>query len=358
MNELTRSSRHSSLSNCNLIIAGAATIPTIWSTIQSIFFNSTTDAEKPIKEPEIPLISRTVISSIDHAKPSSNFFVLCFDDQVRFEMRYDLCTGLKEGDWEGMSGNEKFSLKRYFIECQPCYTLKIKLIKETTKAVQNIAREMGFKHSHQVSINIKDGSIGIDQYNEIYMPQRFAFDLIGLCSKDEKNKSSGVIAHEISHRIFNHQEHESILHWKLLRDFTYLKHTDLEGKKYLKFERTGENRYSKILNLTTPNNILTCEWSDRDLLIEIYRMHEIEADMHTLQVPYLARGLRDFFNEQIYFKPSNNNLNCQFLGNDGKCIAFHPPMKVRRDYMTENLCHYYPQLNQDICSSTRVGSGL
>lgn len=242
--------------------------------------------------------------SLQHPLPSLFQPPLIEMDSIKkqFIMRYDLCAGLKDGDWESMTLQEKKALTRYFISKKPCDTLQSKLINDVTKAVRNIAKKLDYKKASKLSVMINSGiSYGMEK-NTIKMNYEQACNLIGWNSPEQQNQASGNIAHEIGHKAKNHV------------------------KKAQDYEKLNPNYYQAS---------------------EFMKNQEKEADLFTLKVPHFARGLLDDMKITIEI--------CSKLGEDENCREVyqdsdtHPSELKRADYLTKALCEQYPQFNQDIC---------
>lgn len=287
-----------------------------------------------------------LIAINEHPKPSSSdaeFF------QNRYEMRYDLCAGLKNGDWESMSFQERSAMKDYFgaHHYAPCAPLRSKFMEDVTSKVEEIAKKMGFNKNIEIlPHNFPENfpTFMISHNNELVMSYDDAADLIGGGGQQKQLEYSGIIAHEISHRILNHQEKMATFKWILKGDDHLL------------------NQMSKCVNFNPPLNTLTCEASEANEataqdILSLSQQLEKEADLLTLKVPEFARGNRDAFQRIINdyrdaCQPQIRNPSFADIcdGIYTNTNSTHPRIIDRVAYTTEALCHLYPQVNKDICT--------
>lgn len=278
-------------------------INVLWLSIQTLF----TPSHPPLIA--MGLIKYLVIIT----DPSTQHVGISRNGSYKFTMRYNLCEGLKDGDWKSMTPQEKNALMNYFKFAEPCEGLKSKLAHEARKVAKKIAKKMDYIKASQVSVKLDQNlvnSMDIDSDSTIRMPYDEAFNLIGWNSPEKKQQASGAVAHEIGHGIKEHSQ---------------------------------KIRIYNILN--DPDND---QWKEYRKILE--KEQEKEADFLTLKVPYYARGLRDYFKADIENCINSNKIaNCIYLFQDSDT---HPSHLTRMYYLSKALCEQHPELNQDICEYT------
>lgn len=282
----------------------------------------------PQPNPETPPDTSSPLITLSRSKePSSKHYILSSDGTLRFEMRYDLCAGLKDGDWESMNDLERQSLSAYFrSNSNPCDPLKLKLMSETTKVVQTIAQQLEHKKPNGISVKLEKVDPVIDDDNVLKITPSTAFSLIGGKTLIDKHRTSGLVAQLVAQQILAHEQKEAKLAYKH-------KENDLETVKAI-FEANGKK-------------------------VESNKAQVEKADLLTVRVPHFARGLRDHLNSLIY-----NCVTSLLLKNEGvsandcyqhfKDSDTHPSHAKRVEYLTKALCDQYPNENRDICKNSKT----
>lgn len=311
-----------------------------------------------------PDISSPLIAlSLSEEPPSSKYYAFSSDGKYKFEMRYDLCAGIKEGDWEfinGLENNdfEKLSLRAYilsnFISNTPCDSLSSKLISETTKVVHKIAKQMQYDNSEKITVKLKDEAPSIHHDGILTMRPGYAFSLIGWKTPDDQQMASGMVAHEVAHRILLHAEKTKVLSFKhegydvSLKVISEIFQESDPDKAIISKEIKEFLDRLLIRQLSyKPASKKTAEAE----LTKSNRAQEKEADLLTLRVPYFARGIRNGFHSDFEACKSDKKQDCSGFY---KADSLHPSVVTRLKYMTEALCHQYPEENQDICKNSNT----
>lgn len=388
-------SNHWSCATNSAIVVGTV-LYALRSSIQSLFQKTVTEptllAHTEIKPPrarrtsywhdipekcpkpllDIPLIQRMTRSAY-FSSPLSNVSVHRFfndpnnlhpqyhesrlDKSHLIVTRYNLCENLNDEDWQSMTAQETSDMQHYFNKYTVCRELTSRFDDDVTSIIYRVAQQM--EYNKPLTIELEDRttaalkwlgiiandtdstsdlpSIYINTDDKITMSNSVAYDLIGWNGIERRNEALGTMAHEISHRILNHIE----LRLGLLYNLQGLGSCPTFDES--EYQSSNSSISSPTANLE---------------LNKMKRNQEKEADLFTLKIPELGRGMRDALNRII---EENKNRCSNQLDTSSRTQDFckslfkhsdessHPPMVTRLNYMTEALCLKYPELNQDNC---------
>lgn len=207
----------------------------------------------------------------------------------------------------------------------------------------------------------------IDRSNGISMGSEYAFGLNG-SGKHSRQQLFGLIGHETAHRILQHHERgaASILAFhgipvESLEAAGEFVDAGASNFKELPKTESGKRLVEAFLKFAEgkgdPNQVYRDMYqSAMKANPNLSRDQEKEADMLTLRDSYLARGLRDYFAQEVYeqeAKCAKKNLDCSSLYKDSDT---HPSLPTRKGYMTRGLCGVYPKENQDLCGDLARGT--
>lgn len=317
--------------------AGTGVIYALWTTIQSLFQESVTDNIQSTPQlahsnsegnPSIPLIQRLYSAPSSVVGISSPHILYSTDRrpiyETRYETRYDLCKGMKDGDWESMMEEPKNivemqDMRHYIWFNEPCQGIKSRLMAAANTELNKIAKELGSKENNMLSIELKENLTPDtiqDSSTQLNLGKIDVMALAGLEYEKGKLKQqvSGSVAYEIARRLLEH------------------------GKK---------------LQAASPED-------KNELSVKFVK----EADLFTLKTPYLARGLLDSLGRQVSVakdiwdgfkhKPvpyevwdevnaARENL-VDSIRTDG-----NPSLTSRYNHLLEAVCDKYPKENRDIC---------
>lgn len=312
-----------------------------------------------------PLIERLV--SFEELIPGFLF------PKFSYSTRYDLCAGLKEGDWEALTDREKGDLKHYY-SLVDCPAVTEKLVPKVSEAIQEVAKKMLVPDSDLFSVGkiSKDGLLGVNVFNQISMDSEFAFALNGWESVYSRQEALGSVGHAIAHRILRHVER---IFTRILEGNGIQVPSEDDALEFLRARATGFTQlpesesgrrivrsFLKIAGKRNPEIVLqgmAAAAERNNPALSFSRLnHEIqqEADLYTMIHPDIARGLRDSIVRDIETSEAkcaqDLSLDCSSLYNDSDA---HPALVSRREYLTGALCRIYPKENQDICPEAHLG---
>jgi len=286
--------------------------------------------------------------------------------RVDYPMRYDLCERIKRKDWESMTLAEEDALEEFY-SLNDCPGITERLLPEVNQVVRKIAARLGNSNPDRFSAQITGGPMSTNIFDQISLPRKDAFSLIRSRDPVAKRKIAGLIAVQIAHRILNHVEQifarlftSNGFLVQSLEDVTGFMVARASGFTMSPFTRSGNRIVERFLGVARKRDreavlqdmVQVSEMKNPELsTYELYRKFAKEADLYTLNDSYLARGVRDYLDSEI------NRLAtvCQKQPALPACATLHqnspthPPLTVRRDYMTQALCEKHPTDNPDLC---------
>lgn len=260
-----------------------------------------------------------------------------------------------------------------------CEAVTEKLFSELTKDLRKVAFDMGHTDPSAFSLKLLDddnwrggiGGMGMGIANVLFISSSYAEKWWNLESSQQRKQIRGTFAHEVAHRILEHNEKtykksletlgisvnslndvnlvfntidKQIKELNFLRTVAYL----TLGMQFLKSDYFDPNWSESTKQLyATVAALVQRNTSVLNGANEVWINNEMEADLLMLRVSEYARGGRDEFESIL--------LECEKINNSTYCDGpdfnnpQHPPLRHRVSYLTDALCDKYPSQNQDIC---------